>query len=124
MARAFEWSGMAMYSFPRSRAAAAISSRLALEAVHPDARAGLVFAVRQHLLDAREGEELVEGRHGVGAGHEEVEIADGFAPAAEAAGGRNCFHSRDLPERFDDFGGHSFGIAQEVAAGPAAVFGD
>ncbi len=97
-------------------------AEVGLEAVL-EAHAGLRLAVGGDFLHARVGDEPVHDRLGFRRGHEEVEVTDRLAGAAERAGG---FGERDLREgaesREDRFGdGGRFVPAVALAVGDAVL---
>ena len=55
------------------------------------------------------------------AGDQDVEVADGFAPAAQGSGGRDLFHAGIIAQMLDDFLGLAFGGVEQKAAGDAAI---
>ena len=95
-----------------------------LQALAAHLGAGFILAAAENFFHARVGDEAVERRGGVRAGDQQVEIAYGFAPAPQAAGGGHGFHTGHGTELGHEFGGHGIGIAEQITAAALAVLGD
>ena len=88
--------------------------------------ADLVFALGDDAVDAGIGGDVFDGGRGVfrlagGAGDEQVEVAGGFAAAAQRAGGRDAFDAVEGEQIGGDAVGGFFGLVDAEAAGAAAV---
>ncbi|MFM2382909.1 MAG: hypothetical protein RL515_896 [Verrucomicrobiota bacterium] len=94
-------------------------AQVRLEAVL-EAHAGFRLPVGGDFLDARVGDEPVHDRLGFRRGHEEVEVADRLAGAAERTGG---FGERDLRERAES-GEDRFGDGGRFVPAVALAVGD
>ena len=55
------------------------------------------------------------------AGDQDVEVADGFASAAQRTGGGDFLHAAIIAKMLDEFIGLAFGFVEQKASGDAAV---
>ena len=93
-------------------------------------KADFVFAAGDDLHEARKFDDVLDQFFASGviaagfAGDQNVEIADGFASAAQRTGGRDFFHAGIIAQMLDDFVGLPFGGVEQKAAGDAAIILD
>ena len=94
-------------------------------------KADFIFAAGDDFHEAGKFDDVLNqlpgGRPSVAAGFagdQDVEIADGFASAAQRASGRYFFDAREILEVLNDFFGFAFGRVDQEASGDAAVVFD
>ena len=105
-------------AFVRQRA------QIHLQAFQSVLDAGLVGAFAEHCVSFGVVDEALERFGGARAGDQQIEIADGFLAAAQAAGGRDLIDAAGFRKIRDQFVGGFLAEAQQEAAGALAVLRD